>query len=94
VRFAGRDGPKKRGGQAPAARAKELDSRKLGPSVMPMDDLEHRELQALRDQFLETMRHDAEVPPLDEEARRRVGQMISGAARAQPLAIADARQVR
>jgi hypothetical protein len=47
---------------------------------MPMDDLEHRELQALRDQFLETMRHDAEVLPFDEEARRRVGQMISSAA--------------
>jgi hypothetical protein len=48
---------------------------------MPMDDLEHRELQALRDQFLETMRHDAEVPPFDEEARWRVGQMISSAER-------------
>jgi hypothetical protein len=34
---------------------------------MPMDDLEHRELQALREKFLETMRHDAEVPPFDEE---------------------------
>jgi hypothetical protein len=48
---------------------------------MPMDDREHRELQALRYQFLETMRHDAEVPPFDEEACRRVGQMISSAAR-------------
>jgi hypothetical protein len=47
---------------------------------MPMDDLERRELQALRDQFLEALRHDAEVPPFDEEARLRVGQIISSAA--------------
>jgi hypothetical protein len=49
---------------------------------MLMDDFEHRELQALRDQFLETMRGDAEVPPFDDDVRRRVGQMISSAARA------------
>jgi hypothetical protein len=69
VGFAGRDGPKTRGtssGRGAKGLATHVSSGRR---------------QALRDQFLETMRHDAEVPPFDEQARWRVGQLISSAAR-------------
>jgi hypothetical protein len=48
---------------------------------MTMNELDRRELLALRDRFLESMRRDTEVPLFDEEARRCIGEMISRSAR-------------
>ena len=46
-----------------------------------MNDADHRELLALRDQFLEMMQR-TEAPALfDEDARRRVGELIGRSAR-------------
>jgi hypothetical protein len=46
-----------------------------------MNELDRRELLALRDRFLESTRRDTEVPLFDEKARRSIGEMISRSAR-------------
>jgi hypothetical protein len=42
-----------------------------------MNEREHRELQRLRDEFLELMRREIDAALFDEEAKRRFGQAIS-----------------
>ncbi len=46
-----------------------------------MDDRERRELQRLRDKFLEIMRRENDVALFDEDAKQRVGEAISRSAR-------------
>jgi hypothetical protein len=46
-----------------------------------MDDCERRELQRLRDKFLEIMRRANDVALFDEDAKQRVGEAISRSAR-------------
>jgi hypothetical protein len=41
-----------------------------------MDDRERRELQRLRDKFLEIMRRENDAALFDDEAERRIGQGI------------------
>ena len=49
----------------------------VGHPMMPMrEDRERRELQRLRDEFLEIMRRENEAVLFDEEAQRRIGQSI------------------
>ena len=49
----------------------------VGHPMMPMrEDRERRELQRLRDEFLEIMRRENEAVLFDEEAQRRIGQGI------------------
>ena len=51
--------------------------------MMPMrEDRERRELQRLRDEFLEIMRRENEAVLFDEEAQRRIGQSIGRSLRA------------
>jgi hypothetical protein len=53
----------------------------MASGLMTMNDVDHRELLALRDQFLEMMQR-TEAPGLfDEDARRRVGELIGRSAR-------------
>jgi hypothetical protein len=44
-------------------------------------DIERRELQRLRDKFLEIMRRENEAALFDEEAQRRIGEAISRSTR-------------
>jgi hypothetical protein len=46
-----------------------------------MDDRERRELQRLRDKFLEIMRRENDAALFDEEAKQRIGGAISRSAR-------------
>jgi hypothetical protein len=46
-----------------------------------MDDRERRELQRLRDKFLEIMRRENDAALFDEEAKQRIGEAISRSAR-------------
>ena len=46
-----------------------------------MDDRERRELQRLRDEFLEIMRRENDAVLFDEAAQQRVGEAISRSAR-------------
>ena len=48
---------------------------------MPQDDGERRELQRLRDKFLEIMRRENDAALFDEEAQRRIGEGISRSTR-------------
>ncbi len=52
-----------------------------------MDDRERRELQRLRDKFLEIMRRENDVTLFDEDAKQRVGEVISRSARPRPLRV-------
>jgi hypothetical protein len=49
---------------------------RVGHPCMPMNERERRELQRLRDKFLEIMRRENEAVLFDEEAQRRMGQGI------------------
>jgi hypothetical protein len=53
----------------------------MASGLMTMNDVDHRELLALRDQFLEMMRRTEPPAPFDQDARRRVGELIGRSAR-------------
>ena len=50
---------------------------RVGHPCMPMNERERRELQRLRDEFLELMRREIDAALFDEEAKRRLGEAIS-----------------
>jgi hypothetical protein len=50
---------------------------RVGHPCMPMNERERRELQRLRDEFVELMRREIDAALFDEEAKRRLGQAIS-----------------
>src|SRR5581483_3998804 len=49
---------------------------RCGRRKPPMDDRDRRELRALCAQFRELMQHGAEEPLFDQQARRRIGEVI------------------
>ena len=52
-----------------------------GHPKVPMEDRERRDLQRLRDEFLQIMRRDNEGVLFDDEAKGRLGETISRAMR-------------